>query len=557
MNDRLFGKITKILFDVTIYKMICVCAFMLIPSALLFYIPKYISAALLLWGAIILIKDLVTQKKCLGENGTIFLLIFVVSYVITLIFFAKNDLISTLNVYFWTIIEFFILFAMQDNVIEIDEINRNLRRINFGVSLVAFVTGLLSIVIFIMKISIVMPDPEGINQYWSIGIANGRNSGIFNNPIPYASAMMIGFVASLSNMLSTTKSLRPRIFYSLTIIICIVGISTSLTRTFMYSLYIFSFLTGIVISFSLFRNKPILIIKAAVSSLFIGLVIVGALFVTNQATQNALVSILASKKSDIILIDKDVVSESIIANDSRNNIAALNSSVANEKATIDAITENTTANDSGSSTSALSNHVANEQATNEIEDAIIYKLGLSQKVNLQRTEISRLPNFLYPRDELWRIALQVIPHSPIFGFTSGNRMSSSKEYGSTKYLSNLAEGVITYHNAYFDIAVSAGLLGLIVLLVFLVYQVVRILKAIRSDLKNFGKSRMIWWYTISFVYIFIHIAVTSNLFGVIALNNISTCIYFWILLGIISNTNGFILKDSSKLSVSRIKKQLV
>ena len=168
-------------------------------------------------------------------------------------------------------------------------------------------------------------------------------------------------------------------------------------------------------------------------------------------------------------------------------------------------------------------------------------------MNLEREELDRLPNFLYPRDELWKIGLQVIPNSPIFGFTSGNRGSSSVEFSDTEYrISHYGRGVNTYHNAYFDIAVSAGLLGLGLMLAFLALQIARTLRVLFTKRLEVSVANTRWALGTTVGYLAVHVLISSMFLGVLCFTNMSVCLYFWITIGYISRINDLALQDREK-----------
>ncbi|MHC1785565.1 MAG: hypothetical protein AB9880_00665 [Christensenellales bacterium] len=627
MTNTIKKIISKTLLNVTLYKTVCICAFMLIPSVFLFFIPKIISAILLLWGAVILLCDLLNGRKFAYSGGSFVLLIFVVGYIITLIFYADHDIISTLNVFFWTISEFFLLYSIQPHGSN-DAIYKNMKNMNFIITIVMLISGLLGLALFLANISIVMPDPEGINRYWSIGIVNGRNSGIFNNPIPYSTAMLIGCVAAVWNLFSSDNKPRAVVFYVIAVIVGFLSIQTTLTRTAIYGLLIFFSLVSFFYYYRVLQKKGYSVTKTIATSIAITLLFTVAIVGVKQASQKIMVSLIGSRESRIIILDQENVVSGMQLDGSASNASAdrklkeieVNENIgsipagssdkenvvnANEntssaennekyieadattsKETVDKYIANNEINENTRTVSADNSAEENVASTNEgtsstentdidivadvaassesadsaqeehdkseIEKTIYYSLGLGQKVTLVRSEIDRLPSFLYPRDELWRIAIQVIPNSPIFGFSSGNRMASSKQYGSSDYLNSLVNGVVTYHNAYLDVAVSAGLLGLGTLLAFLLIHTIQTFRVIFSSKLNSVETELVFKYYVACSYVTLHVLFTSNLFGVLAFNNIASCLYFWILLGFVSAINETALGSKGTLSINRV-----
>jgi len=85
------------------------------------------------------------------------------------------------------------------------------------------------------------------------------------------------------------------------------------------------------------------------------------------------------------------------------------------------------------------------------------------------TQASINNEILEPRIIRWRYTLQLISHSPIFGYGSGseNRLLKEKYYENKLYNSYLNE--LNAHNQYLSILLKTGILGLFVFLLTLCY----------------------------------------------------------------------------------------
>ena len=101
MTKILNSKICHLLLNTTVYKSAAVAALMLSPAAPFCFVAPYISIVLLLWGAFILLNDLFSERRFAKAPYSMVLLGFIVSYCITLVFFLKNDIVSTFNVFFY------------------------------------------------------------------------------------------------------------------------------------------------------------------------------------------------------------------------------------------------------------------------------------------------------------------------------------------------------------------------------------------------------------------------------------------------------------------------
>lgn len=80
----------RVVFNTMVYKSCCIAAFMLVPSIFFCFFPQIVSAIFLLWGAVILLRDLFEHRSFMKSPGSIILCFFVLSYVITLIVFSKK-----------------------------------------------------------------------------------------------------------------------------------------------------------------------------------------------------------------------------------------------------------------------------------------------------------------------------------------------------------------------------------------------------------------------------------------------------------------------------------
>ena len=526
--------ISKYVFNIKIYKMACISTFMLIPSFVLCFFPQVMSAAMLAWGALIMLRDLFNKRDFSKQTGSLLLLLFCIGYAITILLHAQNDLVGTIHVYCWTILEFFLLYTLDSRREDAPEnLIDEIYEINIPICWVALLSGIVSLGFFFTKTSIVMPDPEGTNRFWSMGIVNGRNSGIFNNAIPCANAMFLGTVAALYNLISGRKKhAGGGIFYMLTACVSFLCTMTTLTRTYIYGVYFCVFVAAFVGIYQISLKKWKKNIKQFVAVLSIALVIAAGFVGLAEISKKIMVKVVENTSiNSVILNIQEFGSKEV---EPTEDTAEIPTDESKEEPTEDA--------------------TVNRE---ELEKEISGQLGLYTDITMDREELDRLPSFLYPRDELWKIALQVIPNSPVFGFTSGNRNSSSVEFGTTDYrISHYPGGVTTYHNSYFDIAVSAGLLGLGLLLFFLAYQIIRALKVIFTKNLLHGNNRMKQCYGILIGYLATHVLITSMFFNALVFNNMSVCLYFWVVLGVVSRISDHELAQGRKLSMADVAKKL-
>lgn len=515
-------KLLSLFDNYTLYKTACVCVFMLIPSFFLCFFPQIVSIVMLAWGAVMLLRDLVHNRNFARQTGSILLTLFCVGYAVTLVLYAENDLVSTLHVFCWMILEFFLLFALEHGKIRTTEdALSELYVINRGISIVALVSGIISLVIFFMKVCVIMPDPEGLNAFWSMGVVNGRNTGVFNNAIPCANAMFVGIAASLFNICHPKSRGWRKVYYAVVAFVAVLCMLTTVTRTYTYGAYFLFFVASFVGGYQfILRKYGASFVKIAAVFLFSICVCATFILTTNVAKSVAVSSISGIEMKPVILNEEGF--------DNHNN------------------------SDSEDDAETI---IEDEEA---LREEIAAQFGLSGEITLDREELDRLPSFLFPRDELWKVAIEVIPNSPVFGFTSGNRSSTSLEYGTSEYfIENWTTGIPTYHNAYFDIAVSAGLLGLILMLLFIAVHVVRVLKLIFTKVITVEKVSSLFCIGVLMAYLACHVFVTSMFFGVLCFSNVSVCLYFWVLLGFASKIYDIETEKRGTLSLQKVIDKLM
>lgn len=497
MNSLTQTKFGRIFFNTTIYKAVTVIALMLSPMFPFCFFPQPISVVLLTWGALILLRDLFTERHFMKAPYSIFLFGFVVTYCITLVFFLKDDLLSTFNVFFWMILEFFLLYAFTDTK-DFGGILEEIRKINVPISVVSTVVAVLGIASILLRITVAMDDPEGLDRLWAFGIFGERNSGPYHNPIPLSSCLYIGTIASAWNLLcqffevGVKKSKKAKGYYIVSLILCYICQQTTFTRSYVFGTYFTLCIAAFITAFFLLKNKKKIWVRLVAG--------VGAVAVTAG-----------------VLLGSYAVLKLVIPAIANTHEARV--------------------------------YFVGETVDNKSEEELIKSLGLKTDVTMERKQFGE--SYVGPRENIWRVALDVIPHSPFLGFTSGNRPATSLEYDTTGYCEvGFPEGIPTYHNAYLDIAVSAGLIGVAWMLVFLGVLIVRSLINLFSDKTDLnGKTGTHYGLLVGAAAT--HVFFVSNCFGVLVFNNICTCLYFWILLGFLARANEILSgKENKSLKIS-------
>lgn len=494
------SKLYRFFLNTGIYKAVAVCALMLTPSALFCFFPQVVSVILLLWGAFILLNDLFGGRHFFKAPFSVLLLAFILGYVVTLALFAEHDLVSTVHVFLWMILEFFLLYAFFDDK-DIPGVFREMRNINRAASITATVSSLVSIVMLLLRVTVIMNDPEGLNQAWMFGVIGERNAGIFNNAIPFASCTFIGVVASAWNGIAAiTRRGEPHrtgriVWYVIAFVINYICLLSTLTRSFVYGAYILFGAAAFAAAYLYFK-KRLKALRRWLTGIAAAFAAVAVVFGMNQITKTVVPMIANAGEPNIYILTED--------------------------GTINGMS---------------------------MEDAMA-SWGLGKDIEMTRTEVG--DNFLGPRKYVWSVALDVIPHSPILGFTSGNREATSLEYAVGDNAEYLAEhwksGIPTYHNAYLDLIVSAGGLGLVLMLAFLGCHIIKTLRALFSKRTAVAGTNC-FFYALLAALCATHVFVVCLFLGELVFTNISTCLYFWIALGALARCNQIVFGRSPRWTV--------
>lgn len=504
MTRILNSKFFRVLLNTTVYKSAAVAALMLSPAAPFCFIAPALSVVLLLWGAVILLCDLFGERKFSKAPYSILLLGFIVSYCVTIALFLENDIVSTFNVFFWAIIQFFLLYAFWDSK-SVKSLFDELYKINITLTIVALVASVVSLCLIFFRITVFMPDPEGLNRAWIFGVVGERSSGIFNNAIPFASCTYIGFVAALWNLVTiifkeSAKHKKAWItFYSIAIFINYVCMQTTFTRSFVYTAYVAVGCAAFASLFIILKDKKNLVIRIG-AGILAAAILIGAMYGVFAFSKVAIPAIANMSKGKFIIFSKEI-----------------------------------------------------ESLT---EEEIKAEFDLSEEVTMDRTQYGQ--GLLGPRGDMWMVMFDVLPNSPIFGFTSGNRGSTSLEYDTSGYAEKgfPGIGIPTYHNAYIDIVVSAGLLGFAIFLVFILFNIVSTLLVLFGKKTNMG-SRDSILYSLLAATSATHIFLVSVFLNHLLFTNISTALYFWVCLGTLARANELIRdKESGKLKVELLTNKL-
>ena len=492
--------IYRFLMNTTIYKSVAVCAMMLSPVIFFCFADEIISIVLLAWAAFILVNDLFGERRFMKAPYSVLLLAFIVSYTVTILLHLNNQIAVTFNWYFWLAVQFFVLYAFFDKK-DIKGLAEEMRKINIPVTVVALLCAAAGIAVYLLRISILFPDSSNVEGAVMFGIIRDRNFGVFNNPIPFSCAMYVGIAASIWNLVCGLKrdaaqkhKKLSHVYYCVVAVICVIAMHTTFTRTYIFAAY-FTVAASAVLAFILYSRNNIPFIKRLLKGVVCAAALLGVMAGVYLAEKVAFPAVASLSSAKVYYYDE-------------------------------------------------TSHGFNVDMSGNT--------GVTKDdVTMERTEYGE--GFLGPRAKIWRISLDVIPHSPVLGFTTGNRMSSSIEFDKTGYIETKhQEGIRTYDNAYIDIAVSAGLLGLAIIVTFIAINAVRTLKVVFSKKYTFDSLSDAALYSVTALNSCVHALFCCMFLSLLIFAGNSTCIYFWVMLGCLARYNDIILGKNEKFTVSGV-----
>lgn len=240
----------NVLFDRNKYREVFI--FITILFAISYFTPlsSILNLILLLWGAIIIIKDLLVKRIIFKSKKFIALIFFIIAYFITIISNRYMGLFENIKILALTSLQFFILFAFDDEDDKCDIYNHIIRFNNIIIK-VTFITSLISLIIYLLGINFEFKN-------FVIGVENGMLNGVYTGANTGGPLAAISIVASILIM-ELKKSSEMNKFYIINIVIQLIFIYMTNSRATLYCIIIF----GIMFAIFYFKDKKDKVIAGA------------------------------------------------------------------------------------------------------------------------------------------------------------------------------------------------------------------------------------------------------------------------------------------------------
>lgn len=188
LNDSVYFKITFILWALMHY------------LTLGQYITSYASPIIILWGGLLILKNLFIDKTQFPKKYYILIFAFLFSYVVTIIWNRNMNILGNIKTLIWCAIMMLGLF-INDLKKEKEEIINDISRIGRAVILSTLIISLISLILFFFNINFWMSRVDG----WKIpqGYYAARLWGIYVDPNQSCNVAIISI--ALSGVLLITK----------------------------------------------------------------------------------------------------------------------------------------------------------------------------------------------------------------------------------------------------------------------------------------------------------------------------------------------------------------
>ena len=232
-------------------------------TSLLFYI-------LLLYGAIIIIYDLLTDIEALRNKYIVPFALFLIFMAISTLVNYDKGLISNLKTFGTTVVQFLVIGRM-DLRRSHSEVIKEIERINLVIIVPVTIISLISLYLFAMGISgfytIKVDDMfvDELEYYYGTAYGN-RLVGIFSNPNEAGAICVIAILASLINLLFSQTTRITKSAYFVSIAINLICLSLSASRGALLSFYVALFLFIFLIS--MYKMRRSIVIKSINALLF-------------------------------------------------------------------------------------------------------------------------------------------------------------------------------------------------------------------------------------------------------------------------------------------------
>ena len=501
---------------------------------------NFISAAIFGFGAVLIITDLLINRKCINGRAQDLLILFIAVCVISSVINIKYGIFDNLKFIATLMIEYFILFCFAFGDTK-EQLTKKLNYTTATLSIVWFIAVFCSVLMYFFNVDIVVFG-RGIFGKTSQGFSNefSRLWGILQDP-NYAGATSVVVLFASVRFFARNKNIVLRILNVINIIIQLFYIILGGSRATMILLFLS---LAIFIGYRFILEKENICLNdikkgslLSVASILICVVIfIGTktaipyirtyAFPENSQLTTKITQIY-TKMYSLSGYDFEVNSS---VNDKPNSSKDENPNAVNTSVDATATATNLhslTVNDIRHTGYIVSNKQS--VYTDYIMPTTVSKvISLSETTgksvdDIGRTDLNKA-DISNGRFKRWTHTLEVFLNAPIFGTSPRNLAAFAKEHNPETLIAKYSSAP---HNGYLDVLVETGLVGFCVLAALFIIVMLSVIKSFFK--KRYSPTRAFLFVSIlTFAGIAVFI---SDIFMVFSIN----ATLFWLLLGFAYN----------------------
>ncbi|GAA0768054.1 hypothetical protein GCM10008908_07880 [Clostridium subterminale] len=239
----------------------------------------------IVWGMVIIIKDLLSKKIIFKNKLRFILIIFCLFYGITVILNYENNFISQVSHFGYILCTIFILYS-YDLSIEKMKYIKNIYTFNKIFNLYSCIFTTISLILIITGTKLSYKNSMGVDRFIGIGI-NNRAAGMYGNPIDFGFICMFTIFLCTINLIILKKFNKRSIFYIVNIVLHIICLPLTGSRGSLLGTALFIILMCFFTFFKKIDNmsknerKKILFITIPIVSIFM---VIGLVAIINKYT---------------------------------------------------------------------------------------------------------------------------------------------------------------------------------------------------------------------------------------------------------------------------------
>lgn len=263
------NKFTSFFLNKDNFSLIYITACILWFFPLLGWLMDPVCKICFIWGAGLFFWDLVTRRNMFKSVYWFMPILIIALYAATILLNIKYDFYMGIKHAVYLVISLIILYG-QDRKKSFEELKKLLYRVNNIIIYIVFVAGIVSILMFIFKISFTFPSGDLTLRQ---GFLENRLFGVYTSPNTGALFVIISFAAMMMNMVIKKECNKGRnIFYIINAIVQFIYFSLTLSNGGMLTSMVF--ITIFVIAYIF----PKLAVKKGIVKSLIASVLMIALF---------------------------------------------------------------------------------------------------------------------------------------------------------------------------------------------------------------------------------------------------------------------------------------